>query len=353
MARIVQKEAAMKLANSLTVLAGMTALLLVPTRAPAADPQVRDDAGFFDAATIGKADAVIRQIKQDHGKDLVVETFPSIPPGLSSQYDPQHKDAFFAEWAKQRATDLKLNGVEVLICKEPGRIEVQAGEETMKRAFTKANLDRMRDIILGGFRSKNYDPALLSAVDYAKQTFDQNMGSARSGGPAAGQSSGRSAGGGASNSPAPTPPTSTRFSPGCFTWVLIIGGGLLLLSFIRRRFSEGGGARGYGQPGYGGYGPGGYGGGGGGGFGRGILGGLLGGMLGGYMQDRWSHGQTPPPDAGAGGGGSDPGSAFPSDEGQGFSGTGGDFTGGGGGGGGDFGGGGGGDASGGSSGGDF
>jgi hypothetical protein len=350
MARIVQKEAAMKFANSLAVLAGITVLLLVPTFARAADPQVRDDAGFFDAATIEKANAVIRQIKQDHGKDLSVETFGSIPPGLSAQYDPQRKDEFFDRWAAQRAADLKLDGVEVLICKDPARVQVQAGKNTIQRAFTQANLDRVRDILVGGFRSQNYNPALLSAVDYAKQSFDQNMGSARSGGggPVAGQNSGRGAGGGASNSPAPIPPTSTRFSPGCFTWVLIIGGGLLLLSFIRRLFSGGGGSRSYGGAGYGGYG---YGG--GGGFGRGILGGLLGGMLGGYMQDRWSRGHTPPPDAGAGGTFGDSGSAFPSDQGQGFSGTGGDFDAGGGGGGGDFGGGGGGDAGGGSSGGDF
>src|SRR5438034_7623536 len=46
------------------------------------DPRVEDDAGFFSADAVTKANATIKQIKQDHNIDVMIETFAQIPSEL-------------------------------------------------------------------------------------------------------------------------------------------------------------------------------------------------------------------------------------------------------------------------------
>src|SRR3954449_13253910 len=77
--------------------------LAAPTRP--LEPQVRDDGGFFSAQTVDQANAIIRQIKRDHGKDVMVETFSTIPDDMKSRYDPARRDQFFEEWLTQRAKE--------------------------------------------------------------------------------------------------------------------------------------------------------------------------------------------------------------------------------------------------------
>jgi uncharacterized protein len=331
------------------------------------DPRVIDNAGMFSADAVSKANATIKQIKQDHNQDVVVETFATIPEEMKSRYDPSQREQFYDQWKAQRYSQLRVDGVYVLITKDPGYFQIGLGEQTQKRAFTLADRDRMRNVMMNAFRQKDFDGGLTSAVDMAKQTFDQNMGNDRartapvqtprqnSGSPppvVLPGSTPRSSGGGGAG------------SWGCVTIGLVIVGILIVLSVIRRVLGGGRARAGYGGPGSGpsGYGPGGYGypgGGGGGGFGTGLLGGLLGGVLGGYAQDRWSHrndsaGGVPPPMPGDTGTSEPP--PFLSDPGNMHQDTGGNFGGGDfgssgggdfGGGGGDFGGGGGGDAGGG------
>ena len=102
------------------ILAGMT------RGAGAAEPRVRDDAGFFGRDAVRRADDTIAQIKQRFGKDLMVETFASIPTDLQERYRRDGKERFFEEWGRERGRALGLNGIEVLICREPARVEVTA-----------------------------------------------------------------------------------------------------------------------------------------------------------------------------------------------------------------------------------
>jgi hypothetical protein len=375
----------------LSIVLALLALFVgaAPRNAVALDPQVRDDAGFFSPSAIRQANDIIRQIKTVHNKDFMIETYPGIPPEMQGQYSDQNKDQFFQEWNTRRAQQLGVNGVYVLITKEPGHVEVGVGKETRQRAFTLADRDRVRDILLRAFRAKQFDQGLLSAVTAAKEAFDRNMAATGAGGGLSGSSAGGGASGGAgggglpdsgsarslpgpqSNVPPANAPTNVPIRRsatscgalgGCLPILLIVIGIIVVVSIFRRMRRGGGGYGGSGgggpapgapyppQGGYG-YGPG-YGGG-GGGFGRGLLGGLLGGWLGGWAQDHWSRSGTaqgaPLPPADSGGFNEPASPTFPSDQGHGFESSGGDFGGPadaagssdfGGGGGGDFGGGG-------------
>ena len=53
---------------SLLAVVALFGLVAQPARAMD-DPRVEDDAGFFSTDAVGKANQVIKQIKQDHGED--------------------------------------------------------------------------------------------------------------------------------------------------------------------------------------------------------------------------------------------------------------------------------------------
>ena len=331
-------------------------------------PAVHDDAKFFTADAVSKADAIIKDIKERHGKDLLIETFSTAPAGREEEAkdaDAAAKNRFFNEWAVQRARAEHVNGIYVLICKDPPFVKPVVGNQTLA-IFNTDDRDHLGQILVDRFKKKQYDDGLLEAVRYVQSTLNQNDSAKAAGGqttekqgpdvwspyggrrPAAGMG-GLSMGLG-----------------GCLCVGLVVVGvlalGAMAVSALFRSFGHGPG--GYGPGGYGpgpggyGYGPGGYGGQ-GGGFLSSILGGLFGGAAGSWAYDRFFGGHSspnqgswqapnaaPPHPASApedtsysAGGGGDFGGG---DSGGGDAGGGGDFGGGDAGGGGDFGGGGGG-----------
>jgi uncharacterized membrane protein YgcG len=339
-------------------------------QARAATPGVYDAAGFFSADAVTQANQVISDIKQSTKHDLMIETYSSIPADMQSAYDPAKKNDFFEKWLVSRARVLQVRGVFVLICKDPSRIQLDVGSETRAKAFTIANRDALRDILVSQFKAKNYDQGLLDGVNYVQSTMQANLANSSA-------QSNSANGGAVSQYPVNQYPNSvpmgsgpTRTSTNHFgfvTVIIVIGVLFFILRFIFRAIfrSQGSSYGAYGS----GYGstnpppmpPGNFGGYGyppqSGGFGRGLLGGLLGGALGGYLYDRTTNRDQGGGSFPSGGGGGFPESpAAPSDQGDfnssmfdsGNQGAGGDFggggdVGGGGGGGGDSGGGSGGD----------
>jgi uncharacterized membrane protein YgcG len=334
-------------------------LFLSPAAAPAATSkaEVVDNASFFSPDAVTTANEKLASVEQKYSRQLRVETYPEIPSDLKGQYSEATKREFFQKWTRQRAQQVGVRGVFVLICRDPSTLQVEIGNSISSSGlFTQADRSRLRDLMVQAFKEKNYDKGLLDAVDYFEKTLAQRSeakAEAPSGAAATprpynlppAQTTPRSV-------PAPSPTPTRSFN---FGGLLLIGLIVVVALFVLRRlfggarsnppssYDRGYGAAPGGQPGYPPGAPYGYSGGGGGfgrGFGGGILGGLLGGMLGNQMFGRHSddssaHAAPPPSDPGTF---NEPPAPPPSD----FSG-GGDALGGGG----DFGGGGGGDFSGG------
>ena len=85
-------------------------------------PEIRDDAKMFSPAALKKADEGIRKIYVDHDRDVLIETFASVPADDLEKVkamDKTEKTEYFTRWAKARVTQRGVNGVYVLICKEP------------------------------------------------------------------------------------------------------------------------------------------------------------------------------------------------------------------------------------------
>jgi uncharacterized membrane protein YgcG len=278
-------------------LVAVAAVLVSISIAQATGAGIKDAAGFFSREAIGTAEQQIAAIHTKFGKDLRVETYASIPTDRADQYTPEKRNAFFATWAYQRAKALGLDGVIVLICKDPAFLQVEVGDRTKQRAFTLANRDHMRDLLVTAFQQRQFDDGLQQAVTYYGKTLQANLGEPSTGA----RPSMAPAPGVRPSLPAPqASPSSTPQVNRGLLWLIgiVVVGGVCLWLLFRRRSGPGeyGGAQpssGYppseyrgAQPGMG-YPPPDYRyGGGGGGFGRGFGGGILGGLLGGWLGNR-------------------------------------------------------------------
>jgi uncharacterized membrane protein YgcG len=129
-------------------------------------PPVKDEGKFFSAEGLEKANKKIRQIYEGSGCDVVVETVPAVPADLEAKFKELGRDKFFLEWAEKRTKELGVNGVYVLICKSPGRIEVGLTGPASRRLFGAGDRREITNKLLGPFREKKFDEGLTAALDF-------------------------------------------------------------------------------------------------------------------------------------------------------------------------------------------
>jgi uncharacterized protein len=267
-------------------LLALVVALIAAAPAVALTPRVKDDAGFFPAKAVDQANEVIREIKEHYHKDLMIETFKT-PPGEHAEkvrhMDAAERQRFFANLARERAREEGINGIYVLICREPSHLQIEVGNETSRRAFTIEDRKQLRDMLVKRFKAHEYDQGLVEGVEYVRDTLKANLREGTHGGAGGpitpegpgGQGPGFGLGG-------------WLFGLVCVGLVVL----LLVIGLVRLLGSLAGGSRagGYAPGGYGaggGYPAPGYGyGGGGGGFLSSLFGGLFGAAAGNWVYDR-------------------------------------------------------------------
>src|SRR5262249_25190596 len=116
-------------------------------------------------------------IKKDSGRDLLIETVESVPADELErvQKDREARARFFDRWARERAGEAGVNGLYVLICRKPGRVEVSVGTETGKHDFLESDASRLRLRMAKDFGAKEYDKGLLDAVNSVRETLKANV----------------------------------------------------------------------------------------------------------------------------------------------------------------------------------
>lgn len=154
-----------------------TAWLLVAGLAGAAVllvSEVKDEGDFFKPEAIARANQGIREIKNKYKKDLVIETYKGIADKRKDDLEKLGKKRFFEEWARNRARALEVDGIYILICKEPPQLQVEVGNETEKKAFPTRDRDRLLELLLGRFKKKEFDEGLSEAVEFVNKTLGNN-----------------------------------------------------------------------------------------------------------------------------------------------------------------------------------
>ncbi len=161
------------------VLLGLAFALLLGTVVTRADVSgVRDHAGFFSETAKTTAGRTISDIEKNLKKDVLIETFAEVPADVKKGIDLADKaavGAMFEKWTLQQARQLKVNGVYVLLTKEPAHLQVIVGNETQKQAFTQADRATLVSTMLAKLRAKQNDDALLDGVNFVQATMRSHV----------------------------------------------------------------------------------------------------------------------------------------------------------------------------------
>jgi uncharacterized membrane protein YgcG len=156
------------LARSVVVIALWLALA---GRSVAVAPEIKDDGKFFSAETIKKANDEIREIAAKYGRDFLLESYATVPADQVAKVKEMNKkerNAFFRAWAAARMKERAVNGVYVLVCKDPAYLLVGFTAKAKESLGADAR-DKIEEILRKEFEEKRYDQGLLAAIKFVRE----------------------------------------------------------------------------------------------------------------------------------------------------------------------------------------
>jgi uncharacterized membrane protein YgcG len=159
----------------LIAMVGLAVMLIAGRPAGAGVHQVWDEAHFLKLQTIDPVDQVLNDIQSRFGKDLMIETFASIPDDLKPNLQKDGKDKFYEGWSVSEGQELGINGLLILITGDPPHIQVTVGLDTRKKAFTLADRDELLEVLANAFRQKDFDGGILRAAQFVRDRMTRNM----------------------------------------------------------------------------------------------------------------------------------------------------------------------------------
>jgi hypothetical protein len=141
---------------------------------------VKDGIGYFSPDAVKQARREIDDLRHDTGKDLFVETVARLPEEKARQFRELRNEPararFLNEVAEEHARDAGVDGVYVLLCKEPAGHAVIAWPKENETLFPRE--DRLALYrIFGKLKpgDRNQDAALLQAVETASRALKANV----------------------------------------------------------------------------------------------------------------------------------------------------------------------------------
>jgi hypothetical protein len=147
-----------------------TCLLGLPHVLYAAET-VHDGAHLFGPDAIADAEKRIEEIveKFHFNHAIVIETFPAMPAESGGQQKTAptaaERKRSVTQWVAERVTATGVEGVYILICKDPEFVQVEVLESAKKHGFSQWNGDRLQRKLQDAFKKDRYDSGLETAVD--------------------------------------------------------------------------------------------------------------------------------------------------------------------------------------------
>ena len=160
-----------------TVVILSAAVAMWPLPAQAGIHRIWDEAHLFKAETIQDVDQILDEISTKYFKDLMIETFPSIPDDFKRHYQEQDKVKFYEDWSVVEGRALGVNGILILITGEPKHLHVYVGLDTRNKAFTLADRDELVQQLTNTFRDRQWDTGLLTAATFVRDRMARNLAS--------------------------------------------------------------------------------------------------------------------------------------------------------------------------------
>jgi TPM domain len=154
---------------SLSVLAAWLALA---APAGAVAPEIRDEGKFFSPEAVKKANEQIRDLFAKYGKDLLIESFASVPADKLDKVKAMtsaEKTDYFHKQAVERARQRVVKGVYVLITREPTFLYIEITPDAREVFATQP----LREVLLSNFREKRFDEGLAALVKAVQEKLEK------------------------------------------------------------------------------------------------------------------------------------------------------------------------------------
>jgi len=137
-------------------------------------PVIKDDGKFFSPEAVKKANEVIREIAKKYQKDLLIETFEKVPDAQAERVKAmsrEERNKFFQNWAEDREDIAVVNGIYILVCKQPPQLNIVVTAKT-RSSFDQQAYEKLREILIKKFAEKKYDDGLQAAVEFVRSKFE-------------------------------------------------------------------------------------------------------------------------------------------------------------------------------------
>ena len=138
-----------------------------PKKEPAREKALesKDPAKFFGEEAIKKTNAAAEKLFKEKKTDMVVETVATPPKSDVEKVramSAMDREKFFREIAQERAKAEKVNGVFILVCKNPGFVTIERNGNT---DLPDELGSKLKSVLISSFKEKKYDEGLAKAVE--------------------------------------------------------------------------------------------------------------------------------------------------------------------------------------------
>jgi len=157
----------------------LAAMVSLPALSQAGVHQIWDQAHLFQVDTLDGVNATLAQIRERFDKDLMIETFPSIPDDFKQHYTDDDREKFYEGWAVSEARSLGVNGLLILITGQPRHLHIVVGYDTRKVGFTLADRDELVARLTNAFRAKQFDAGMKDAAQFVLDRMTRNYAAAK------------------------------------------------------------------------------------------------------------------------------------------------------------------------------
>jgi hypothetical protein len=151
----------------------LVGIAVLTGRGFAVAPEIKDSAKLFTPDAIKKANTEIRDLARKYDRDLLVETLAGVPGAEAervSKMSAEERAKFLRNWAVDRADAAVVNGVYILILKDPPHLEIVITTKA-RSSFDREAFTKLRELLIRQLRGKHYDDALLQGVEMVRDRF--------------------------------------------------------------------------------------------------------------------------------------------------------------------------------------
>lgn len=158
-------------------LLGASAVRSIPNLS--AEPARKSGAGLMDEAKMFSGDAVskarqeVEAIRHRFGRDVHIETHAAPPEADRERVrglNAEERMAYFRSWAQKRAHAENVNGVTILISRDPSSLYVNVADAA-RNVITPEEEKRIREAMLAKFRERRFDEGLDAALKNIRESL--------------------------------------------------------------------------------------------------------------------------------------------------------------------------------------